>query len=134
VWRRSSDQALRPTVTLDIEMPRLDGLGALQRIMEECPTRVVMVSSLTREGADATLRALELGAIDFIEKPTGVVGTRPTLDIANAVGEKVRSAAQARVGRRTVSRRPAALEPPSLLRRHRGCDWVVHRRPSALAR
>lgn len=98
---------LRPdVVTLDIEMPRLDGLGALQRIMEECPTRVVMVSSLTRDGADATLRALDLGAVDFFEKPSGA-GTQVALEIANVVGEKVRAAAEARIGRRSVSRRPA---------------------------
>ncbi len=100
---------LRPdVVTLDIEMPRLDGLGALQRIMAECPTRVVMVSSLTREGADATLRALDLGAVDFFEKPSGG-GTLAALEIANAVGEKVRNAALARIGQRNVSRRPSLV-------------------------
>lgn len=103
---------LRPdVVTMDIEMPNLDGLGALQRIMEECPTRVVMVSSLTREGADATLRALDLGAVDFFEKPTGA-GTQVALEIANIVGEKVRAAAEARIGQRSVSRRPATLATP----------------------
>lgn len=113
-------KALRPdVVTLDIEMPRLDGLGALQRIMEECPTRVVMVSSLTREGADATLRALDLGAVDFFEKPSGA-GTQIALEMAGAVGEKVRAAAGARIGRRSVSRRPvSAIEPPTGTRRWR---------------
>lgn len=101
---------LRPdVVTLDVEMPRLDGLGALQRIMSECPTRVVMVSSLTGTGADATLRALDLGAVDFFEKPTGA-GTSVALDIATAVGEKVRNAADARIRRRSVSRRPVILD------------------------
>lgn len=60
-------------ITLDIEMPRMDGLTALQRIMKECPTSVLMVSSLTTEGADATLRALELGAVDFIPKEMSYV-------------------------------------------------------------
>jgi two-component system chemotaxis response regulator CheB len=55
-------------VTLDIEMPRMDGLTALKRIMKECPTTVLMISSLTTEGADATIRAMELGAVDFIAK------------------------------------------------------------------
>lgn len=60
---------LRPdVVTLDIEMPRMDGLTALQKIMEENPLPVIMVSSLTTEGADSTLRALDLGAVDFIPK------------------------------------------------------------------
>ena len=86
---------LRPdVVTLDIEMPRLDGLGTLERIMNECPTRVVMVSSLTAEGADATIRALELGAIDFIEKLSfgGVAASRAVVD---EVSQKVRHAARA---------------------------------------
>lgn len=61
---------LRPdVVTLDVEMPRLDGLATLERLMAEQPVPVVMVSSLTVEGATATIRALELGAVDFIEKP-----------------------------------------------------------------
>jgi two-component system, chemotaxis family, protein-glutamate methylesterase/glutaminase len=100
---------LRPdVVTLDIEMPRLDGLAALERIMQECPTRVVMVSTLTRQGAEATLRALDLGAVDFIQKPTGA-GTLAALDIAAEVAEKVRGAAAARIGKRTVSRGPGSL-------------------------
>ena len=66
---------LRPdVVTLDIEMPRLDGLSTLARLMVEQPTPVVMVSGLTRDGADATIRALELGAVDFIEKPALAAG------------------------------------------------------------
>lgn len=59
---------LPDVITLDIEMPKLDGLSALKIIMSECPTPVIMVSSLTTEGADATIKALELGAVDFIPK------------------------------------------------------------------
>ncbi len=62
-------KSLRPDiVTLDIEMPRMDGLTALQKIMKDCPTSVLMVSSLTTEGAEVTLKALEYGAVDFIPK------------------------------------------------------------------
>lgn len=62
-------KTLRPDViTLDIEMPRMDGLTALQKIMAENPLPVIMVSSLTTEGAEATLKALDLGAVDFIPK------------------------------------------------------------------
>ena len=90
---------LKPdVVTLAIEMPRLDGLGALERIMRECPTRVVMVSSVTREGAEATIRALELGAVDFIEKQT-VGGVSASHAVADEVTEKVRHAAAARLPR-----------------------------------
>ena len=60
-------------VTLDIHMPGMDGLTCLDRIMIERPRPVVMVSSLTREGADATLEALRLGAVDFVPKPEGAV-------------------------------------------------------------
>ena len=55
-------------VTLDVEMPRLDGLGALQRLMKKTPLPVLMVSSLTESGAESTLKALESGALDFIPK------------------------------------------------------------------
>lgn len=56
-------------ITLDIEMPRMDGLSFLEKLMAARPTPVVMISTLTESGADATLRALELGAVDFIPKP-----------------------------------------------------------------
>jgi two-component system, chemotaxis family, protein-glutamate methylesterase/glutaminase len=63
---------LRPDViTLDVEMPVLDGLGMLRRLMVETPTRVVMLSSLTTANAAVTLDALEFGAIDFVPKPSG---------------------------------------------------------------
>lgn len=70
---------LRPDVaTLDIEMPVMDGLTALKKIMNECPTSVIMVSSLTTEGADSTLKALELGAVDFIPKELSYVNVNIT--------------------------------------------------------
>ena len=60
-------------VTLDVQMPEMDGLACLNRIMIERPCPVVMVSSLTAKGADATLEALRLGAVDFVPKPDGAV-------------------------------------------------------------
>ena len=67
-------KSLRPdVVTLDVEMPGMDGLSALERIMRECPTPVIMLSTLTQEGADVTLRALEVGAVDFVPKPSGSI-------------------------------------------------------------
>lgn len=65
-------------VTLDIEMPNMDGLAALERIMKECPVPVIMVSSLTIEGADVTIKALELGAVDFIPKEMSFVSVAIT--------------------------------------------------------
>jgi two-component system, chemotaxis family, protein-glutamate methylesterase/glutaminase len=81
-------------VTLDIEMPVMNGLDALEGLMNEHPVPVVMLSSLTREGAEATIRALELGAVDFVTKPSGPI----SLDIhkvAERLIERVKAAAQA---------------------------------------
>ena len=64
---------LKPhVVTLDITMPRMDGLTALERIMAECPTPVIMLSAMTSEQAPATISALELGAVDFFLKPSAL--------------------------------------------------------------
>ena len=99
---------LKPDViTLDVEMPRLNGLQALKRIMTDRPTPVVMVSSLTSEGAESTLQALDLGAIDFIPKPSS--GLAPSAEVL----EKVIQAAGARVrvprAIKTKSRRPSQM-------------------------
>ncbi len=83
-------------ITLDIEMPRMDGLSFLEKLMNARPTPVVMISTLTEEGADATLRALELGAVDFIPKPKlGIAsGIREYTDL---IVEKIQEAAVAKV-------------------------------------
>ena len=83
-------------ITLDIHMPGMDGLACLDRIMLERPTPVVMVSALTAQGANETLDAIALGAIDFIEKPGGAMSL--AIDaLAPALVERVRAAAQARI-------------------------------------
>ncbi|MBA3541690.1 MAG: chemotaxis-specific protein-glutamate methyltransferase CheB [Deltaproteobacteria bacterium] len=83
-------------VTLDVHMPEMDGLTCLDRIMVEQPCPVIMVSSMTAAGADATLEALRLGAIDFVAKPTGAVSLRIG-EMAQPLIEKVRAAAGARL-------------------------------------
>lgn len=89
--------AFRPdVVTMDVEMPNLDGLGALKRIMSKRPTPVVMVSSLTREGAEVTIRALELGAVDFALK-TASRGSKAVRGLIEELTEKVHQAAKANV-------------------------------------
>jgi two-component system chemotaxis response regulator CheB len=69
VARDMVNQFRPDVITLDVEMPRMDGLAFLEKLMAAKPTPVVMISTLTDEGAEATLRALELGAVDFLPKP-----------------------------------------------------------------
>lgn len=88
---------LQPDViTLDVQMPNMDGLACLDRIMLQRPTPVVMASSVTVEGAAEALRALDLGAVDVIAKPTGAVSLRMDA-FGPPLVEKVRAAAQARL-------------------------------------
>jgi two-component system, chemotaxis family, protein-glutamate methylesterase/glutaminase len=89
--------SFRPDViTLDINMPVMDGLSCLDRIMVERPCPVVIVSSMTAAGADATLEALRLGAVDVVAKPTGAVSLE-IHDMAEHLVDKVRAAASARL-------------------------------------
>lgn len=87
-------------VSLDIHMPEMNGLACLDRIMVEYPCPVVMISSLTAEGADETLEAIALGAIDFVAKPKGPVSIEIEA-IASTIVEKVRAASQAKLSRAT---------------------------------
>ena len=90
-------QALEPdVVTLDVEMPRLNGVRALERIMAECPTPVVMVSSITARGAKVTIEALELGAVDFVLKKASF-GSRAVDGLIEELTQKIRHAATANV-------------------------------------
>jgi two-component system chemotaxis response regulator CheB len=85
-------------ITLDVEMPRMDGLDFLARLMRLRPMPVVMVSTLTERGADVTLKALELGAVDFVGKPK--IGVADGLRQLGAdITDKIRTAAKARVQR-----------------------------------
>ena len=92
-------------LTLDVEMPRMDGLTFLERIMGHRPIPVVMVSSLTERNCDTTFRALELGAVDFVTKPKLDVATK-TVALASELVAKVKAASRARV--RPGAPRPAA--------------------------
>ena len=94
-------------ITLDIEMPRMDGLDFLQRLMRLRPMPVVMVSTLTERGADVTLKALELGAVDFVSKPK--VGVADGLrQLGLDITDKIRTAARARVHRLAAAPAPTA--------------------------
>jgi len=90
-------KALKPdVVTLDVEMPRMDGLTALKRIMAECSTPVVMLSSLTKRGAGTTIRALMRGAVDFVAKPSA---GRDIREVMTDLIAKVKIAAGVRLAR-----------------------------------
>jgi two-component system chemotaxis response regulator CheB len=92
-------QTFQPdVVTLDVNMPRLDGLACLDRIMIERPTPVVMVSALTREGAEESVTALGLGAVEVVAKPGGALSLKMD-DFAPRLVAAVRAAAGARVSR-----------------------------------
>jgi two-component system chemotaxis response regulator CheB len=99
-------------LTLDVEMPRMDGLDFLEKLMRLRPMPVLMVSSLTERGSEATLRALELGAVDFVTKPR--LGVRDgLLEYAELIADKIRAVARARV--KTTPRAKPAVTP--MLRR-----------------
>jgi two-component system chemotaxis response regulator CheB len=83
-------------LTLDVEMPKMDGLDFLERLMRLRPMPVLMVSSLTERGSEITLRALELGAVDYITKPKMSIQSG-MLEYAELIAEKIRIAARARV-------------------------------------
>ncbi|GIL40866.1 chemotaxis-specific protein-glutamate methyltransferase CheB [Roseiterribacter gracilis] len=83
-------------ITLDVHMPQMDGLACLDRIMVQKPRPVVMLSSLTADGADATLKALRLGAVDFVAKPSGAISLGLD-EMADELVTKVRSAASAKL-------------------------------------
>ncbi len=103
-------------LTLDVEMPKMDGLDFLERLMRLRPMPVVMVSSLTERGSETTLRALELGAVDFVAKPKMAIqsGMREYTEL---IADKIRAAARARVHARSrPAGMPAAASPLPALR------------------
>jgi len=119
-------------VSLDINMPEMDGLTALSLIMAERPVPVVMVSSLTEKGALATFEALHLGAVDYVTKPGGTISL--TIDaIRNELVNKMRAAARAKLKGKGVKglvqrmreEREAPVKRPIAFRRGVGGDGLV---------
>ncbi|WP_454765852.1 protein-glutamate methylesterase/protein-glutamine glutaminase [Cupriavidus campinensis] len=105
---------LNPDVlTLDVEMPRMDGLDFLERLMRLRPMPVLMVSSLTERGSEITMRALELGAVDFVTKPK--LGIRDGLmEYTDTIADKIRAASRARVRARAEAPADGAPAAPVL--------------------
>lgn len=104
VARELIKQTNPDVLTLDVEMPKMDGLDFLEKLMRLRPMPVVMVSSLTERGSEITMRALELGAVDFVTKPKISIQTGMR-DYTDLIADKIRAAAKARISARTV---PAA--------------------------
>jgi two-component system chemotaxis response regulator CheB len=115
---RERIKALNPDViTLDVEMPHMDGVTFLRKIMALRPMPVVMISTLTQSGAEVTLEALEVGAVDFIAKPS-TDAANAMVALAGELQEKVKAAARMRVGARRTPAAPAAR--PRLIGRATG--------------
>ena len=108
IQAREMIKQLNPDVlTLDVEMPRMNGLEFLEKVMRLRPMPVIMVSTLTQQGADVTLAALEIGAFDCIGKPSHFAPVEAFAELP----AKVKAAARGRV--RTAADRPTAAAPTS---------------------
>lgn len=120
---RDKIKQLKPDVlTLDVEMPRMDGLKFLENLMRLHPMPVVMVSTLTEKGADVTMAALELGAIDFVTKPKLDV-ERGLRDYGAELVEKVKAASRARVA--SARRHEAPSNPAAIPTVYRTTDRLI---------
>ena len=106
-------------VTLDIEMPRMDGLTAVKKIMKTNPLPVVMISALAQKEAKLTLKALELGAVDYIPKPSGPISLNMTAQ-KNDIITKIKTAATAKI-RQTKPQPAETAKPPKT----RSCAKVI---------
>lgn len=106
----------RPDViTMDVEMPKLNGIEAVKEIMKRAPARIIMVSSLTEEGAEITLLALELGAVDFVTKPSGSV-SMDFRKMGPELIQKIRDAARIPLNQVLIKRKPSVgLKPRTLV-------------------
>ncbi|OGH00064.1 MAG: hypothetical protein A2600_00130 [Candidatus Lambdaproteobacteria bacterium RIFOXYD1_FULL_56_27] len=97
-------------VTMDVNMPQMGGLEALKLIMRDYPRPVLMISSLTQEGADETIEALQLGAVDFVAKPSGSI-SRDIDTQGDQIREKIKAAAASRAKNTFTKRTPVAAKP-----------------------
>lgn len=111
VARELIKQTNPDVLTLDVEMPKMDGLDFLEKLMRLRPMPVVMVSSLTERGSEITMRALELGAVDFVTKPKISIqaGMREYTEL---ITDKIRAASKARVRARTLPQAGAEGQAP----------------------
>jgi two-component system chemotaxis response regulator CheB len=119
---------LRPDViTMDVEMPRMDGVSAVTEIMQAVPIPIVMVSTLTQDGAETAIRALEAGAVECVGKPSGL--SADLVNVGERLVEAVQRASQARPSRRRPTAVPAASgrlgQRPPAASEHSGAKYAV---------
>lgn len=126
---REMIRELNPDViTLDVEMPRMDGIDFLGRLMRLRPMPVLMISTLTQRGAEVTMKALELGAVDFVAKPR--IGLAEGIkELSDQIVEKIRIAASAH-----IRRAPAAATAPSAATPATAANGAVPSMPRLLGR
>jgi two-component system chemotaxis response regulator CheB len=110
-------------VTMDIEMPFMNGLTATRKIMETEPTPVVMISALTQREANITLKALEFGAIDYLPKPAGHISLNMD-SVGQELISKIKTAAQAKVMKPTFQQNPEQQTPEEKFEM-RSCDKII---------
>lgn len=111
VARELIKQTNPDVLTLDVEMPRMNGLEFLEKLMRLRPTPVVMVSTLTETGSETTLKALELGAVDFIPKPRLGV-SEGMAELERDICDRIRAAARARIHRHQIGQQAADRPKP----------------------
>src|SRR5476649_2756449 len=117
VAREMIKQTNPDVLTLDVEMPKMDGLDFLEKLMRLRPMPVVMVSSLTERGSEVTFRALELGAVDFVTKPK--LNEQAPDDYGQMIADKIRAAKSARLKapRRSDELSAAEMTLPPVMKR-----------------
>jgi two-component system chemotaxis response regulator CheB len=104
-------QEIPDVITLDVEMPRMDGITFLKKIMSQHPIPVVIVSSLTAKGTETALKALEYGAVEIVTKPQ-ITSTRQFLEESRQeLIDIIKAASQARIKRKTIIATPTAVQP-----------------------
>jgi two-component system chemotaxis response regulator CheB len=111
-------------LTLDVEMPKMDGLDFLEKLMRLHPMPVVMVSTLTERGSDITLRALELGAVDFVSKPKLDIAQGMS-DVADGILDRIRTAAKARVRKHEATQAHAGTVPHAVGNRRISTEKLI---------
>ncbi len=113
--RQKIKQLMPDVITLDIEMPHMDGISFLEKIMALRPMPVIMISTLTQKNAQATIHSLELGAVDYIAKPQHAINKKSLLALKDELSLKVKIAAKAHIGIKSANHTHEIVKPSAKL-------------------